>query len=123
MVCAYMRAPHDEGFAALAKRAAERGVNLVAVDDNGPLDWRIIGRFRKLCEQYKPAIWHAHDYKSSFLGLVLRRDFPSMKLITTTHGWVEQTWKTPLYYAIDRHAIRRYDHVVCVSTDLYESVR
>ena len=123
MICVYMRNPRDKGFSALERRAAEKSVTLAPIDDNGPLDWRIIGRLKEVCRQYRPAIWHAHDYKSSFLGLLLRRDFPSMKLITTTHGWVEQTWKTPLYYAIDRFATRRYDHVVCVSQDLYDAVR
>ena len=123
MVLAYMRHPDDQGFKALEARALERGVNLAAIDDFGPLDWQIVGRFRKLCETHRPAIWHAHDYKSGFLGLLLRRHLPDMKLVTTTHGWVEQTWKTPLYYAIDRHSLKRYDHVVCVSEDLYESVR
>ena len=45
---------------------------------------------------------------------------PGMRRVTTVHGWVKRTWKTPLYYWIDRWSIRRYDQVICVSTDLYE---
>jgi glycosyltransferase involved in cell wall biosynthesis len=43
-----------------------------------------------------------------------------MKLVTTVHGWVQHTRRTPLYYAIDKLCLRRYDEVVCVAKDLYE---
>lgn len=46
-----------------------------------------------------------------------------MHLVTTAHGWVQRTWKTPLYYRLDRWAQRRYDKVICVSADLLEQVR
>ena len=63
-------------------------------------------------------IWHGHDYKSNALGLVVRRLWP-MKLVTTVHGWVFQTSRTPVYYGIDKLCLRFYDEVVCVSKDLY----
>jgi glycosyltransferase involved in cell wall biosynthesis len=44
-----------------------------------------------------------------------------MKLVTTVHGWVKFTWRTPLYYAIDRLCLRWYDRVICVSDDLHEA--
>lgn len=122
MVLAYMRSPDDAGFAALEQRAAERNADLVAIDDNGPFDWGIVRRFRELCERLQPTIWHAHDYKSDLIGLLLRRHFPNMHLVTTTHGYVERTWKLPAYYAIDKWCLPRYEHVVCVSEDLYETV-
>ena len=43
-----------------------------------------------------------------------------MKLVTTVHGWVHRTWKTPLYYFIDRQCLRRSYQVVCVSGDLFQ---
>ena len=115
--CAYLRHPEDPGFAALAARAQQQGVDLRTIDDRGPLDWRIPGRFRRLLDRDRPAIWHGHDYKSNLLGLLLRRS-DSMRLVTTVHGWVQHTWKTPLYYAIDRWCIKRYEAVICVSRDL-----
>ena len=62
-------------------------------------------------------IWHGHDYKSNALGLLLRRFWP-MRLVTTVHGWVQQTRRTPLYYRIDRLCLPRYERVICVSDDL-----
>ena len=118
MACAYMRPPGDPGFAELERRAERWGSPLIAVDDHGPFDRRLPARFERICRERQPAIWHGHDYKSNLLGLLLRRKYP-MRLVTTVHGWVKRTWKTPLYYAIDRFCLRRYDEVVCVSEDLY----
>ena len=115
----YLRDPHDNGFQVLQQRAIERDATIVGVDDFGVLDWRIVRRAREQVQRLKPDIWHGHDYKSNLLGLMLRRYHP-MKLVTTVHGWVQKTWKTPLYYAIDRRCLPRYDQVICVSQDLFE---
>jgi len=119
MLCAYMRHPDDPLFRQLELRAQEQGARLLAVDDFGPLDWRLPGRLLRICREHRPVIWHGHDYKSNLLGLLVRRSFP-MTLVTTVHGWVRRTHRTPLYYAIDRHCLPRYDEVICVSGDLHD---
>jgi glycosyltransferase involved in cell wall biosynthesis len=119
LVCAYFRHPDDPGFARLQERARHWQAELVGVDDRGPFDFKLLRRCRELCERYRPAVWHAHDYKSNLLGLLLARRFPDMHLVTTVHGWVHHTWRTRLYYAIDRFCLRRYEHVICVSEDLH----
>jgi glycosyltransferase involved in cell wall biosynthesis len=116
-ICAYMRPPGDPGFAQLEHKAQRWQAPLIAVDDDGPLDWRILPRLLQLCRKYRVAIWHGHDYKSNLLGLILRRFWP-MGLVTTVHGWVHHTSRTPLYYAIDRFCLPRYDRVIAVSEDL-----
>jgi glycosyltransferase involved in cell wall biosynthesis len=83
------------------------------------LDFRVAGRFLALCRRERVAVWHGHDYKSNLLGLLLRPFWP-MRLVTTVHGWVEYTRRTPLYYGIDRLCLPRYEHVFCVSPDLHE---
>jgi glycosyltransferase involved in cell wall biosynthesis len=76
----------------------------------------------ELCRRENVNIWHAHDYKSNALGLLVRRFHP-LKLVTTVHGWVKHTARTPLYYWIDRQCLPRYDRVICVSDDLYDACR
>lgn len=120
LICAYMRDPRNPHFEQLEIQARDRGARLMAIDDRGPLDWRILESFRSICRDHRPAIWHGHDYKSNFLGLLVRRSQP-MRLVATAHGWVQHTWKTPLYYAIDRQCLRRYDGVICVSQDIRET--
>jgi len=121
--CVYLRDPADRGFDVLVRRAVERHAPLVAVDDFGIRDWRIISRLRSVLDADPPIIWHGHDYKSNLLGLILKRWFPQMRLVTTVHGWVQKTRKTPLYYFIDRQCLPRYEAVICVSRDLQDRCR
>ena len=121
-VCVYLRDPRDPGFAVIEERAQSRQAPLEAVDDFGLSDWGIVRRLEKLVEQYRPLIWHGHDYKSNLLGLMIRRRH-RMQMVTTVHGWVQRTWKTPLYYFVDRQCLRRYDKIVCVSNDLFRDCK
>jgi glycosyltransferase involved in cell wall biosynthesis len=41
--------------------------------------------------------------------------------VTTVHGWVQQTRRTPIYYRIDQMCLPRYERVICVSDDLLEA--
>lgn len=118
-ICAYMRSPQDEGFAAIRERAAEWQAPLIEVDDHGPLDFELFRKFLQICRENQVAIWHGHDYKSNLVGLWVRRHWP-MRLVTTVHGWVKFTMRTPLYYAVDRWCLRRYERVICVSDDYRE---
>jgi glycosyltransferase involved in cell wall biosynthesis len=117
-ICAYMRPAKDDGFTALRAKAREAKAQLLEVDDGGPLDFGLVRRFIEICRRENVAIWHGHDYKSNLLGILVRRHWP-MKLVTTVHGWVKHTWRTPLYYALDRLSLRWYDRVICVSDDLH----
>jgi glycosyltransferase involved in cell wall biosynthesis len=76
-----------------------------------------VTRCLAVCRRERVAIWHGHDYKSNALGLLLRRFWP-MRLVTTVHGWVHRTPRTPLYYKIDELCLPRFEAVLCVSDDL-----
>ncbi|HKI37099.1 MAG TPA: glycosyltransferase [Gemmataceae bacterium] len=122
MLCAYMHPPGDPGFEELRRRADERDAPLLSVPDRGPADWRVLVGLLNLCRRERVAVWHGHDYKSNALGLVLARFWP-MRLVTTVHGWVRHTSRTPLYYRVDRFCLPRYERVLCVSPDLYDESR
>lgn len=120
MVCAYLHPPGDPGFETIRQKAERSGAPLVAIPDRGPWDWRIVSELLTVCRRERVAIWHGHDYKTNALGLLLKRFWP-MKLVTTVHGWVEHTTRTPLYYRIDQMCLPRYEKVICVSDDLFEA--
>jgi glycosyltransferase involved in cell wall biosynthesis len=116
-LCVYLRPPNDPGFDAIREKAQAWKAPLLEVDDRGPLDWRIPVELLNLCRRHRVSIWHGHDYKTNALGLLLNR-FWRMRLVTTVHGWVHHTRRTPLYYRIDRLCLPRYERVICVSEDL-----
>ncbi|MFY9255746.1 MAG: glycosyltransferase [Fuerstiella sp.] len=118
--CLFMKPPADPGFASLQAKAAASGAEIIGVDDKGPFDRQVVKDCIRICKERNVAIWHAHDYKSNALGLLIKRFHP-MHLVTTAHGWVRFTSRTPLYYWIDRFCMKRYDRVICVSQDLYEA--
>ncbi|MBI1336484.1 MAG: glycosyltransferase [Phycisphaera sp.] len=122
LAAAYMHPPEEEGFKAIRARFEKANSPLIGVPDRGPLDRSVLRTLLSICKYYNVKIWHGHDYKSNLLGLMLR-PFWSMKLVTTVHGWVKQTSRTPLYYAVDRWSLPYYHHVICVSDDLVEKVK
>ena len=122
MSCLYLHPPGDTGFDVLREKAAAGNAELLAVVDRGPLDLRIIGKCLTICRERNVRIWHGHDYKTNALGLLLARLHP-MRLVTTLHGWVEQTARTPLYFQIDRMTLKFYERVYCVSPDLVDSAK
>jgi glycosyltransferase involved in cell wall biosynthesis len=117
-VCAYMHPPGDPGFEQLQAKARTWGAPLLSVPDRGFWDLGVIPRLLNICRRERVAIWHGHDYKTNALGLVLRR-FWRMRLVTTVHGWVHHTARTPVYFWIDRRCLPHYDLVICVSEDLH----
>ncbi|QDU20064.1 glycosyltransferase [Urbifossiella limnaea] len=122
MVCGYLHPPGDPGYEVIRRKAAEANAPLVSIPDRGFWDWRAVRQLLRACREHKVTVWHGHDYKTNALGLLLTR-FHRMRLVTTAHGWVQQTSRTPLYYGIDKWCLRRYERVVCVSTDLVEACR
>ena len=117
--CLFMRPPNDPGFASLESKASVAGAEIIGVDDRGPLDRNVVRECIKVCKERNVDIWHGHDYKSNALGLLVKRYHP-MHLVTTAHGWVRFTAKTPLYYCIDRFCMKRHERVICVSQDLQQ---
>ncbi len=121
-VCAYLHPPGDEGYSEIERKARRYGAPLVSVADRGPWDWRVASAILDVCKRERVQIWHGHDYKTNALGLLLHRFHP-MRLVTTVHGWVKHTSRTPLYYRVDRFCLPRYEKVFCVSEDLLEECR
>lgn len=115
--CLFMRPPEDPGFASLESKADAAGAEIIGVDDRGPFDRNVVRECIRICKERNVDIWHGHDYKSNALGLLVKRYHP-MHLVTTAHGWVRFTARTPLYYCIDRFCMKRHERVICVSPDL-----
>ncbi len=117
---AYMYPRDDESFEALRNQATQEQCDLVELPEKGALDWDTLRRLVQLCQQRHIRIWHGHDYKSNLLGLLVKRQCPGLKLVSTVHGWTWDTLRTKLYYHLDNHCLKRYDEVIVVSPTLYD---
>jgi len=122
MSAMYLHPQGDLGITAIEHAAREQGCDFNAVGERGPIDPNTIRRALRVCRECGITVWHAHDYKTDLLGLVLRRWHP-MKLVTTLHGYTWETWRTQLYYRIDSSILRHYDHVIAVSPQLQTHAR
>ncbi len=120
MLCAYMHPPGDAGFDLLRQKATKCAAPLISIPDRGAWDCRVFTKLLAVCKRERVTVWHGHDYKTNALGLLLKRFWP-MRLVTTVHGWVQHTRRTPLYYRIDQFCLPRYERVICVSDDLLEA--
>jgi glycosyltransferase involved in cell wall biosynthesis len=118
----YLRPPDDPGFAVLRQRAAAKDCPLIEVDDASAFSLDSLRRLAAICREHDVRIWHGHDYKTNLFGVLLK-PFVGFKLVTTVHGWVKHTKKTPLYYAVDRWTLPRHEQVIVVSADLFERCR
>ena len=116
----YLHAPGDPGIEVIRARAAAKRCPLITIADPRAVDFRTLRRVGELCREHDVRIWHGHDYKSNLFGVLLAR-LCDLRLVTTVHGWVKHTEKTPLYFAVDRFAMRRYEQVIAVSRDLYDA--
>jgi glycosyltransferase involved in cell wall biosynthesis len=120
MICGYLYPPGDPGYAQIVGQAERYRAPLISLPDRGPWDWRVVADLLRVCRHENVAVWHGHDYKTNALGILLKRFWP-MRLVTTLHGWVEVTDRTPLYYRIDKLCLPKYEKVICVSEDLFEA--
>ena len=122
MAVAYIHPKNDKGIETLQKQAKDLSCPLFSIPDKGPLDPSPLFHLTKLCKRLNIKIYHGHDYKSNFLGLLINKRHP-MKLVNTAHLWTDDNWRMKLYRKIDERCIPRYDHTITVSTPLAERCR
>lgn len=117
LAAAYIHPTDDPGFDTLRKQARELGCPLWEIAESGPLDPRTVTQMLRLCRRLGVSVWHAHDYKSNLMGLLLARLHP-MKLMTTVHGWTDETARTRVYRRVDEFCLPHYERVIAVSRTL-----
>ena len=115
---AYIR-PVDDPEYDLPQRAKEAGVVLYDIPERSGFSLSTLGRLAAVIREFPPHLLHAHDYKTNVLSLVLGRWFRT-PVLTTAHGYVTKGGKLNAYYRLDRWALRRMDHVIAVSSDLFD---
>ncbi|WP_428389449.1 glycosyltransferase family 4 protein [Mucisphaera sp.] len=119
---AYIHPPDHDGIQPILERARQRHAPVFTIPDRGALDVGTAFRLAQLCHDLEVRIWHAHDYKSEAIGLMLKGVLP-MRLVSTLHGYVHADRKAQVLYEVGRQCLRGYHHVLVVSPDLADAAR
>jgi glycosyltransferase involved in cell wall biosynthesis len=112
-----------DGAGELIRRAAEQGIEGEAYVPSGRLGiLPMLRRLRATLAREPRAVVHSHGYKPDILLAALRvpRRLPCL---ATCHSWYSETTKLRALEFLDKRAVRRFDHVVAVSDEIYRDLR
>jgi glycosyltransferase involved in cell wall biosynthesis len=111
------------GAAEMLRRAAEHGVACETYVPTGRLGlFAMLRKLRATLSRESQAVVHSHGYKPDVLlaALGVPRRLPC---IATCHSWYSSTTKMKTLEYLDKWAVRRFDHVVAVSDEIYRELR
>ena len=91
-------------------------------DFPGPAPLQLV-RTCRLIRERSVRILHCHEPRSDVYGILLKRIFPSLHLVSTMHGWIERTRSKGLLNRLDLWALRHFDCVIAVSEAVQEIAR
>ena len=108
-----------DGAGELIQRASEQGIAAEAYVPRGRLGLAaMVRRLGATLAAESRAVVHSHGYKPDILlaALGVPRRLPC---IATCHSWYSETRKLKALEYLDKWAVRRFDHVVAVSEEIY----
>jgi glycosyltransferase involved in cell wall biosynthesis len=111
------------GAGEMTRRAADNGIACQAFVTSGRLGLLpMLRRLRAMLAQESRAVIHSHGYKPDILlaALGVPRRLPCL---ATCHSWYSTTVKLKALEYVDKWAVRRFDHVVAVSDEIYRDLR
>lgn len=107
-----------QGASQIVQNAQERGLFAEAFVPAGRLGLRpMLVKLRQLLVQHPGAVLHSHGYKPDIL-LALARVPRHFACLATCHNWISETVRMRLLEALDKRALRAFDHVVAVSDEI-----
>src|ERR1700722_95031 len=112
-----------DGAAELIRRASEEGIAGEAYVPRGRLGlWPMLRRLRAMLAGESRAVVHSHGYKPDILLAALGVPH-RLPCLATCHSWYSETAKLKVLEYLDQRAVRRFDHVVAVSEEIYCDLR
>jgi glycosyltransferase involved in cell wall biosynthesis len=112
-----------DGAGELMRRASAHGIPGETFVQTGRLGLvPMLRRLRASLAMESHAIVHSHGYKPDILlaALGIPRRLPC---VATCHSWYRETSKLRALEYLDKRAVRRFDHVVAVSEEIYRDLR
>lgn len=115
-VC-YLRDQRDQVFG-MDQRAAQAGVDYVEIPERHSFDPTVWPQLRRLIDDRKIDLVHAHDYKTDILALLLAKS-SGVAALSTVHGWTGHSTRERLcYYPADKKVLSRFSRLIAVSSEI-----
>ncbi len=105
----------ESDAAGLVEPLRRQGVPCQVFPGHRVFDLRQFLAVRRFVMDHQVRILHCHDAKADVYGFLLRLLRPSLKVVSTLHGWTEKTRRGRLYSRLDKAMLRRFDAVIAVS--------
>jgi len=112
-----------DGAEELIRRASEQGIACEAYVPMGRMGLLpMLRRLKATLAGESRAVVHSHGYKPDILlaAMGVPRRLPCL---ATCHSWYSETTKDKALEYLDKRALRRFDHVVAVSEEIYRDLR
>ncbi len=108
----------DGGTTELEARAADGGIETLAIPCRGAVDLATRRFIADYITHNDIDLVHAHGYKEDFYALLAKRT----PLIATNHLWKRTTRALRAYAKLDAWLLRRFDRIVAVSEPIREEM-
>lgn len=94
--------------------AKERGVGIIPIRMFHQFDISTIHRIIRIIKEKNIHILHSHEYKSDIIAFFISR-FVKIQIVTTIHGWIENTFKSKVYIEAGKKTLPYFNKVIAVS--------
>lgn len=105
----------------VANHARAAGLSVVEIPCHGRIDRAAGQRIRSLAAEFQADIVHSHGYKPNIYA-ILSLGTAGAKLVSTCHGYVDDTRAMRLNEKLNRFLLRRYHAVVAVSREVRDGL-
>lgn len=102
----------------LIAKARQLGFEVETVAVKGRMDLHAVLKIRKVLKENNVSLFHSHDYKSNFYGLLASTNL-GIKRVTTAHGSTRDAFLKRAYLSWDEKVTYRFfDKIIAVSEHL-----
>ncbi|MFH1458941.1 MAG: glycosyltransferase family 4 protein [Candidatus Omnitrophota bacterium] len=97
----------------LKKEADKLNLPNIFIEMKSKFDLSAIFKLRKILKNLNIEILHTHGYKADLIGFFAGL-FLEIKLLSTVHGWIGDTFLVKIYDFMDKVVLRGFDNIVVV---------
>jgi glycosyltransferase involved in cell wall biosynthesis len=106
----------------VARHMAALDLPVQAIPCKGRLDFAAVACIRRLLQERRVDVLHAHGYKADIYGYIAARG-TKIATVSTCHNWVGGTLALSIFNNLDRLVLQRLDAVVAVSEPIAGALR